>query len=223
MTPLVKEFIKACSTLDYDPIQLQWFDVSEAIKANANVNPKNYLLNPAPYKHMALVGGFSNMKVLLILLVDPAATLVHGFAITPESYRTLGSFLFAEHEGVPKTGPLDMPPEPQDQAMMVKIIAAFYASLDKPIQSYSPTPHKANASRAKRGLKPLYDWHTVVIEPPKPKQEHQGGTHASPRRHQARGHWRNCKSGKRVWVKECWRGDASKGTVFKDYEIKENT
>jgi hypothetical protein len=28
---------------------------------------------------------------------------------------------------------------------------------------------------------------------------------------------------KRGWVKECWRGDASKGTVFKDYQIKENT
>ena len=28
---------------------------------------------------------------------------------------------------------------------------------------------------------------------------------------------------KRGWVKENWRGDASKGTVFKDYFLKENT
>jgi len=27
------------------------------------------------------------------------------------------------------------------------------------------------------------------------------------------------EKGKRGWVKECWRGDASKGTIFKDYKI----
>jgi hypothetical protein len=105
--------------------------------------------------------------------------------------------------------------------MMCAIVTMFYASLDMKVQAYVPTPHKANASRAKRGLKPLYDWNTVVIEPSKPKNEPQGGTHATPRRHQVRGHWRTYKSGKRGWVKECWKGDASKGAVFKDYKIKE--
>ena len=40
---------------------------------------------------------------------------------------------------------------------------------------------------------------------------------------QARGHWRTYPSGKRGWVKDYWRGGASKGTVFKDYQLKENT
>ena len=32
----------------------------------------------------------------------------------------------------------------------------------------------------------------------------------------------DAKSGKRVWVKDCWKGDASKGTVFKDYKAATN-
>jgi hypothetical protein len=79
-----------------------------------------------------------------------------------------------------------------------------------------------NDKRKAKGKSPLlYDWHTVIIEPQNTKNDYQGGTHASPRRHQARGHWRTYASGKRGWVKECWRGDANKGTIFKDYQIKE--
>lgn len=62
----------------------------------------------------------------------------------------------------------------------------------------------------------------VRLEKSSQASEPQGGTHATPRRHQCRGHWRNCKSGKRVWVKDCWKGDASKGTVFKDYKAATN-
>lgn len=221
MTPLVKEFVGACYRGKYDPIELQWFDVTEPVKTNKNVDAKKYLLNPPPFQKMALVCIVNNVKIMLIIIVDPAATLVFGFLIKQNKYDFLGKFLFSEHEGEAKAGPIDDPIDPKNQALMVNIIAVFYASLDKPIQSYVPTPHKANVSRAKRGLRPLYEWHTVVVEPSKTKQEHQGGTHASPRRHQARGHWRTYKSGKRGWVKECWRGDASKGTIFKDYVVKE--
>ena len=158
---------------------------------------------------------------MLSVLAEPAATIVTGWMIKPRGYKTLGTFLFSEDNGEPKTGEVDKPIDPKDQSMMCAIVAMFYASLDMPVEAYVPTPHKANVSRAKRGLKPLYDWHTVIIEPPKPQSESRGGTHASPRRHQARGHWRTYKSGKRGWVKECWRGNASKGTVFKDYELKD--
>ena len=37
--------------------------------------------------------------------------------------------------------------------------------------------------------------------------------------HDRRGHWRTYPSGKRGWVKACKVGDASKGVVFKDYEV----
>lgn len=77
--------------------------------------------------------------------------------------------------------------------------------------AYLPQPRKSliNSKRAAKGLGPvLFDWHTVTIEPPKPKAQSQGGTHASPRLHDRRGHWRRYPSGKVGWV-------------FKDYRIKD--
>jgi hypothetical protein len=225
MTPLVREMVKMLTDVNLDPTQMQWFDVTAAIKTHIGADPKRYLLHPAPYKNMMLVGNTKQGDFMLSLLVEPDATVVTGWIMKPQGYKNLGSFLFSKHNGEPKVGPLDKPLDPQDQRMMVGLIAMFYASLDNKVESYVPTIKNTftNRRKIKEGKMPTYDWHTVVIEPPKPKQEHQGATHASPRRHQSRGHWRTYKSGKRGWVKECWKGDASKGTVFKDYAMKEQT
>jgi hypothetical protein len=223
MTPLVKEMVKLVSVADLDPTEMSWFDVTGAIKEYIGCDQRKYLLHPAPYPNMMLCGRTTTGDFMVSVMANPESTIVTGWIMKPDGYKVLGSFLFAEHNGEPKVGDVDKPIDPEDRSIMCAIVAMFYASLDTKVQAYVPTPHQANVSRAKRGLKPLYDWHTVVIEPPKPTQEHQGGTHASPRRHQARGHWRTYASGKRGWVKECWRGDASKGTVFKDYQLKEKS
>jgi hypothetical protein len=47
-----------------------------------------------------------------------------------------------------------------------------------------------------------------------------GGTHASPRWHVRRGHWRTLVSGKRVFVKECEVGNPEIGGVVKDYFVR---
>ncbi|WP_373504654.1 hypothetical protein [Aestuariivirga sp.] len=64
-------------------------------------------------------------------------------------------------------------------------------------------------------------WHTVSIDPSKltVRGPGQGGTHASPRWHIRRGHWRNLAGGRRVFVRECEVGDMSRGGVVKDYEV----
>ena len=221
MTPIVREMIKIASIANIDPIQMMWFDVTATVKDYLGAKQEIYLLHPAPYPNMMLCGRTSSGDFMLSVIADTTATIVSGWMMNSSGYKTLGSFLFAEHEGQVKVGPVGAPIDAKDQSIMGHIVAMFYASLDQPVEAHVPTPHKANVSRAKHGLKPLYDWHTIVIEPPKKQADSQGGTHASPRRHQARGHWRNYKSGKRGWVKDCWRGDAAKGTVFKDYQIKE--
>lgn len=221
MTPLIKEMINAVSYANIDPTEMHWFDVTGAIKKYIGYDQRKYLLHPAPYKHMMLCGRTEQGNFMLSVIAGKEITVVTGWILKQIGYKCLGSFMFADDNGEPKVGEVDEPIDETDRSMMCAIVTMFYASLDMEVQAYVPTPHKANVSRAKRGLKPLYDWHTVAIEPSKPKQEYQGGTHASPRRHQARGHWRTYASGKRGWVKECWRGDASKGTVFKDYKIKE--
>jgi len=47
----------------------------------------------------------------------------------------------------------------------------------------------------------------------------RGGTHASPRWHIRRGHWRTLGDGRRVFVRECEVGDQSRGAVLKDYRM----
>jgi hypothetical protein len=221
MTPLIKELVKMVSSVDIDPTEMHWFDVTGAIKEFIGYDQRKYLLHPAPYKHMMLCGRTKTGDFMLSVIAGDEVTVVTGWILKQAGYTQLGSFLFAEEDGEIKVGEVDYPIDEKDRSMMCSIVAMFYASLDMKTQAYVPTPHKANVSRAKRGLKPLYEWHTIVIEPSQTKQKYQGGTHSSPRRHQARGHWRTYQSGKRGWVRECFRGDANKGAVFKDYQIKE--
>jgi len=48
----------------------------------------------------------------------------------------------------------------------------------------------------------------------------QGGTHAAPRWHVRRGHWRQLADGRRVFVRQCEVGDPARGGVVKDYIVK---
>jgi hypothetical protein len=57
---------------------------------------------------------------------------------------------------------------------------------------------------------------------PATKGKPLGGTHASPRAHDRRGHWRACKSGKIVWVSQCRVGDETRGEVVHDYVVATN-
>ena len=76
-----------------------------------------------------------------------------------------------------------------------------------------------NQRRIAKGKRPLYDWRTVVIGPANARTESHGGTHASPRQHDRRGHLRRLKSGKTVWVRQTKVGKASDGFVFHDYVV----
>jgi len=108
----------------------------------------------------------------------------------------------------------------------INLLTIYLRSIHSPapIPGYTPVDKQkfVNKKRIAKGKAPIYEWTTVVIEPPKPKVEPKGGTHASPRLHDRRGHYRKLRNGKLAWVKACKVGDASKGTVFKDYTWKSN-
>lgn len=104
---------------------------------------------------------------------------------------------------------------------------ALYFFLERLEQSsqtaYIPTP-KANSlinkKRIAKGKPPLqFEWRTVVIEPKRAQSVSKGGTHAPPRLHTRRGHYRKYKSGKRVWIRDCMVGDPTKGFVKHDYKV----
>ena len=48
----------------------------------------------------------------------------------------------------------------------------------------------------------------------------RGGSHASPRWHIRRGHWRTLQDGRRVFVRECEVGDQTRGGIVKDYRME---
>lgn len=99
---------------------------------------------------------------------------------------------------------------------------AFHGVFGEP-KMYSATASHRNPKRIAKGKKPLFSWTTVQITPPAPptpSPSNLGGTHASPRLHDRRGHYRRYKTGKVAWVKTHRVGDARKGIVFHDYEAR---
>ena len=65
-------------------------------------------------------------------------------------------------------------------------------------------------------------WHQVSINQDRLRAAStpQGGTHASPRWHIRRGHWRRLPGGRRVFVRQCEVGDPTRGGVVKDYRVE---
>jgi len=65
-------------------------------------------------------------------------------------------------------------------------------------------------------------WHQVSINQDRLRAATppQGGTHASPRWHIRRGHWRQLADGRRVFVRQCEVGDPTRGGVVKDYRVE---
>lgn len=86
--------------------------------------------------------------------------------------------------------------------------------------AHTATASPANPKRIAKGKKPMYEWRTVVIEPKAPPSLSKGGTHASPRHHDRRGHWVVSKLGKRYWRRATKVGNPTNGTVFHDYLVK---
>jgi len=68
------------------------------------------------------------------------------------------------------------------------------------------------------GRKPLVTWATINLDAPRYKSEPKGGTHASPRLHDRRGHWATSKLGKRFWRKDSKVGSAKNGITIQSYE-----
>lgn len=77
------------------------------------------------------------------------------------------------------------------------------------------------ARLAREGLRG-WVWRQVTIDPARLRAatEPQGGTHASPRWHIRRGHWRQLADGRRVFVRQCEVGDPTIGGVVKDYAVE---
>lgn len=117
----------------------------------------------------------------------------------------------------------EQPKDMQITSITLSMLGVFMNSLDAgPLTAHEPRVEQTFTNRRKLAQnKPVkYTWSTITIQPtPRAYSEHKGGTHASPRLHDRRGHWRITHKGKKVWVKHCTVGKASLGTAFHDYKV----
>lgn len=220
MTPLIQKAVKFAP----EPETALWFDVGRMASVSAMKVPAEFLMN-LPSQRTGIAGLDTSGKDFMLMLTkgDHSVTVTgcsmyHGGKYFPPYAYVSTDDGFKLYTGDKRITTDDVKP-------VHRMVLAVMIKLAEHSQGYKPTPQRTfiNQKRKSKGKPALtFDWHTVVIEPPKQKNDPQGGTHASPRRHQVRGHWRTYKSGKRGWVNECWKGDASKGAVFKDYKIKDS-
>ena len=219
MTPLVRKAVKFAP----EPETALWFDVGRMDAAQETKVPAEFLMH-LPSKRTGIVGLDTGGRDFAIWLSQGDGSVTvggcsmwHGGKYFPPYAYILDGDEFKIYRKGEEITLEDIKP-------VHRMVLAVMIKLAIKTEGYRPTPQRTfiNQKRRSKGKPALtFDWHTVMVEPPKQKNDPQGGTHATPRRHQVRGHWRTYKSGKRGWVSECWKGDASKGVVFKDYQIKE--
>ena len=230
-TPLVRSTMKWMVDGGVDIASYHWFDITGIQDQNKVEQDWLYEYRPPFKKCMVCWQGFStknnqNYDALMMIEGDQPSEgiMVSVFrgqlgnmpnVLTPLIYIVGNDFV--------RYGAVDENQivEKYDAQMTLGLVAAWYRSLAQGCNAYVPSIPQTFTNKRKiaQGKLPSYEWRTVVIEPTKPKSESKGGTHASPRLHDRRGHLRRLQNGKNVWVRSCKVGDASKGVIFHDYKI----
>lgn len=231
-TQLIRDVMRHAQDAGIDPTEMYWFDVS-GIDLQTNVDTEPLMTHRPPFARNMVVwrGATRSHKSYEVWMQvagdDPEEGIVvaiykgaHGAAprsVPPMVYLVDGEML--------RYGPVDEddPVSDDERNIMLGMVALFYKHLDARCEGYVPTMRQTFTNRRKiaAGKTPTYDWTTVVIEPKASRvSERLGGTHASPRLHDRRGHLRRLRSGKNVWVRPCKVGRAELGAVFHDYEVR---
>lgn len=239
-TPYVRSTMKWMAETGLDVADVHWFDISSP-SADLWGNEKEGWgadvlrdCRPPFEKCMVILQAFKNDKAYELIMSVVGTDLEEGILLTV--YRGVRGhnpkimpvivYLYDPEDDQIKYGPINEGEkvDAQDAQTALAIVAAWYKTLIKGGESYvaEVKPTFTNKRKIAQGKTPTYDWRTVVIEPQKPRPitVERGGSHASPRLHDRRGHLRRLRSGKNVWVRPCKVGNAALGTVFHDYEVR---
>lgn len=212
MTPLIAELIRVTP----DPEAGYWFDLGD-LPPNIEFNLDPELLIHLPYDAVFIVGKTGKQKVLIKATFQSDTVGVAGF-IFREKVEEIKAFVYSvkdENLAVYPAGAKDR----QETMLALAVLDTLLRRLQAPQTAYQPSVRQSftNNRKIAQGKKPAYDWRTVTVQP-REKFGSLGGTHASPRAHDRRGHWRTLGD-KKVWVKPCRVGDPALGQVFHDYKV----
>ena len=232
MTPLIREFVSWSTKAGVDPVQYQWFDIS-AIKADqVEVGADALMTCRPPFDHcMVLLRAPSKTHASYDITATVVGTDPHiGIMVsmwkgpTGVMPRRLPTMLYTIQDDKIMYGPVEEnePISDEEAKLVLGVLVNWYQAMAANKEAYQPfvQPTFTNQRKISKGKPPTYSWHTVVIDGKSIKHESQGGTHASPRLHDRRGHSRRLPDGRIVWVKSCKVGSANLGAVFHDYEVK---
>lgn len=232
-TQLIRSTMRYMADAGIDPTELQWFDATGCFQDKTHASQEPLLECRPPFEKCMVVfqGKTTNGRPMEMFMTvagnDPEEGIVLSVWRAPVGGKPVSSnvIVYVVDEGLIRYGPAD--PDKQiderEAQMILGFVSTWYGFMSQKVESYRPVVRDTFTNRRKieQGKTPTYDWTTVYVEPVKPRSEDKGGTHASPRLHDRRGHLRRLRSGKNVWVKACKVGDPSKGIVFHDYAIKE--
>lgn len=103
-------------------------------------------------------------------------------------------------------------------AIVWRALAILATSAEVSERRIAPARSKPFARDGVRG----WVWHQIAINPARLRAAipPQDGSHASPRWHLRRGHWRQLADGRRVFVRQCEVGDPARGGIVKDYTVE---
>lgn len=205
-------------SLNDESRSLFWIDVGDSVVPVTDLVPKKFVVLSS-FEHPSSPTPRPMAVLVELTVADVVRIVVTPHAGTNQSVSELvlgrdGAVLKCVVAGVDETGNADA-------ASVVFLGAATVLAAQLgggAITQASPRTSRAGAAmRRKR-----YTLSFTEVALPGVRSEskpHQGGTHASPRQHERRGHWRTYRSGKRVWIKNCVVGDPTLGYVKHDYMV----
>lgn len=221
MTPLVQKMAKRTP----DAHTFMWFDIGQIKPETVELVLEPKKLTHLPFDRTAVVGTDRlGWEFSLVLFGGNGSVFFSGWSFGEGNWTRLLPFGWADtDEGLKLIAAENRQLPPRDECLQaIAIVDIFLTHLQTAAaQAYRasvPATH-LNRVRMAKGKPPFkVVWNTVVIAPSKPSIG-RGGTHASPRQHQRRGHWRT-RGDKRHWVRQATVGKAENGSAFKDYAIK---
>jgi hypothetical protein len=217
MTPLVLEISKlAGPALD----GAMWFDLGALGGDEQTITPEG-LNDRWPFDRCALVfcDGDGN-KGLMLAAQRHGATVLTSWLLGERKVLRAGhmvQYYVAEDQVYMEGGMVAF--QCPEVAVAIEFLRRMRAGGTHAYDRNIPDT-ATNRRKLSEGKPPsTYAWRTVVVAPTQPRKLSAGGSHASPRLHERRGHWRHLHSGDAVWVRPCLVGSPERGVVEKDYRV----
>lgn len=218
MTPLVKAIHKLTGG---SVSRCMWFDVGMVRQYDGPIIPLRI-----PFDQCAVVclDTAYNKHLYVFIRGDDETVLGSHWTMAPMDWHRSDLFAITIQNGAityRQVEGLSMPKE-SEMETAIGVLQIWLSGLQtNACDAYEPLPKQTflNRIKAAEGKPPSYSWRTVVVTPMAFAKADHGGTHASPRLHERRGHWRSLANGRVVWVRDCLVGDPDKGVVEKDYLV----